>query len=291
MKRWLPGLLCLWLSAPLLAAGAHAVRQNAVGSMLVTGWIEVAPTGRVEHFDLDQSSKLPPAVAKLINQAIPGWMFERVEIAGKPVQAKSRMSLRIVADPVGNGNYRIKIAGAQFAAPEGNGKIITDDISEKRAPGPAYPRAAEDYGVSGTVYVLFMVDHHGDVAHALAQQVDLKVVAGEGQMESFRRLLAEAATKAVKHWTFNTPTTGPKATKPYWLGRVPVTFLLYRQKPVAYGQWDIYIPGPVETAQWIHQLPSIGNDKLIIANVDSTPSGGNFSLTNGLHLISKLSGS
>jgi hypothetical protein len=291
MKRWLLGLFCLLLSGATLAAGSSVVRERAVGSMLVTGWIEVAPSGKVARYDVDQPSKLPQAVVKLIGQSISTWMFEPVEIAGKPVIAKARMSLRVVADPVRSGYYQVKIAGAEFAAPEGKAKIATDEISEKRHFAPIYPRDAADSDVSGTVYVLVMVNRRGDVEHALAQQVDLKVVANDSQMKAFRRLLAEAATRAVKQWTFNAPTTGPEAGKPFWFGRIPITFILNNRRPPAYGQWDVYIPGPEETAPWIHQLLSIANDKLIVTNVDSTPPGGNFSLTSGLHLITKLSGS
>ncbi len=176
IKRWLLGMFCLLLSAPLLAAGVNTVRKSGVGSMLVTGWIEVAPSGEVAHYDLDQASKLPPLVVKLISQTIPGWMFEPVKIAGKPVLAKSRMSLRVVAEPVGNGNYKIKVAGVDFGAPEGNGKIVTDEISEKRTFAVSYPWQAAGSGVSGTVYVLMLVNRQGRVEHALAQQVNLNVV-------------------------------------------------------------------------------------------------------------------
>ena len=292
MKRWLPGLFCMLLSTPLLAGGVNAVRKSAVGSMLVTGWIEVAPTGKVAHYDLDQSSKLPPTVTRLINQAIPGWMFEPVLIAGKPVLAKSRMSLRVTASPVANGDYQVKIAGAEFGAPQGKGQIDTDSPSEKHTVAPRYPLEAAGSGVSGTVYVLLLINHQGLVEQDLAQQVDLRVAATDAQMQDFRKLLASAATRALRRWTFNIPTTGPKAAAPYWYARVPVTFTLNNQRLPGYGHWDVYIPGPVETAPWlVKQLPDIGNDKLIIANVDSTPSGGNFSMTNGLHLISALSGS
>lgn len=292
MKRWLPGLLCLFLSAPTLAGGAHAVRKSAVGSMLVTGWIEVAPTGKVAHYELDQSSKLPPTVTQLINEAVPGWMFEPVEVAGKPVLAKSRMSLRVTASPVANGYYQVKIAGAEFGAPQGKGQIDTDSPTEKHTVAPAYPSEAARSGVSGTVYVLMVINRQGRVEQDLAEQVNLRVVASDTEMKDFRKELGLAATKALKRWTFNIPATGPKAAIPYWYARVPVNFNLDNQRRPTYGHWDVYIPGPVETAPWlVKQLPGIGNDKLIVANVDSTPSGGNFSLTNGLHLISPLSGS
>ncbi|MEO6926357.1 MAG: energy transducer TonB [Rhodanobacter sp.] len=292
MKRWLPALLCLLFSAPLLAGGVSGVRKTAVGSMLVTGWIEVAPTGKVQHYELDQPSKLPSTVTELINQAVSGWMFEPVLIAGKPVLAKAHMSLRVIAKPVEEGYYQVKITGAEFGAPQGKGQIDTDSPSEKHTVAPAYPSEAAASGVSGTVYVLMMINHQGRVEQDLAQQVDLRVAATDTQMQEFRKILASAATRALKRWTFNIPTTGPKAAAPYWYARVPITFTLNNQRVPGYGHWDVYIPGPVETAPWlIRQLPGIGNDKLIIANVDSTQSGGNFSLTNGLHLISALSGS
>lgn len=286
MKRIMLGLCCLLLSGTVLAATAISIRERAVGSMLVTGWIEVAPTGKVANYDLDQSSKLPPVVVKLIGQTLSGLAFQPVEIAGKAVIAKARMSLRVIADPVGDGNYQVKITGTQFGMPANATSVTTDEISYKHRIEPTYPQEAVWHDVSGTVYVLAMVNRQGEVEHALAQQVDLRVVGNDDQMKRFRQLLALAAVKAVKHWTFNTPTTGPRAAQPYWLGRVPITFVLNNRTP-AYGQWDVYVPGPIETADWVQQLPRIANDKLIIANVDSTPPTGNFSLTSGLHLISK----
>jgi hypothetical protein len=290
MKRWLLGLFFFLLSGTVLAVGAQVVRKRAVGSMLVTGWIELAPTGKVAHYDLDQLSKLPPIVAKLIGQTIPGSIFEPVEIDGKPVIAKARMSLRVVADPVGNGDYRIKIVGAQFAAPAGATKTAAGGRSYKTKTPVPYPPGAAALGVSGTVYVLALVDSQGRVDHDLAQQVNLKVVGNDAQMKDFRRLLAQTATKAVKQWTFNSPETGPEAERS-WFARIPITFTLNNQRSPAYGQWDVYIPGPQQTEPWLEQMPSIRNDKLIIANVDSTPPDGSFSLASGLHLITKLSGS
>ena len=292
MKRWLPGLLCLLLSVPTLAAGPRAVRKTAVGSMLVTGWIEVAPSGKVAHYALDQSSKLPPTVTQLINKAVPGWMFEPVEVAGKPVLAKARMSLRVVANPVTKGYYQITIAGAQFGAPQGKGQHDTNAPTEKHAPAPGYPMELARSGVSGTVYVLMVINRQGRVEQVLAEQVNLRVAASDTEMKDFRKQLGLAATRALKKWTFNIPATSPEAATSYWYARVPVNFNLSNRMPPAYGHWDAYIPGPVETAPWLDkQLSGIGSDKLLIANVDSTPSGGSFSLTNGLHLISALSGS
>lgn len=287
MKRWLLGLFCLVLSSAVTAAGTSKVRERAVGSMLVTGWIDVGPTGKVVHFDLDQPSKLPPMVIQLIGQTLPGWMFEPVEVAGKPVIAKARMSLRVIAEPVGSGRYQIRLVGADFGVPDGKSTLATDELREKLVTAPQYPATF----AGGTVYVLMMINRQGRVEQAFAQQVNLRVVASDAQMRAFRDSLSRASISAALHWTFIPPTTGSEAGEPYWLARIPISFERYGEKPVAYGRWDVYIPGPVQSAPWLHQMPTIANDKLIVAHVDSTPPEGDLSLTNGLRLITRLDGS
>ena len=293
MKCWLLGLCCLLLSGVALAAGPAVVRKRVQASMLVTGSITVAPDGSVAGYVIDQQEKLPLHVRELIGKSVPHWRFAALELAGKPVTAKSNMSFRVVATPIGNGDYAIGIAGATFT-PETNrkDKVVTNWPTYKNNPPPPYPGAACHVGATATVYVVVQIDRQGHVENDLAQQVDLGFVDSDAAMKHWRHLFATAAISAVKHWTFNVPITEHDAMPTHWYGRIPIIFQDSNEHPVVYGHWNAYVPGPVETAAWLTQLPGVQlNDGLLVGNIDATPPGGSFSLGgNGLHLISKLDG-
>ena len=294
MKRLSALLLCMILSAAALADGAASARKRAVGSMVVTGHIEVLQDGSAGRYDIDRSSKLPPAVVQLIAKSIPRWQFEPVAENGRPVIAKSTMSLRVIASPVAGGKYAVSISGADFGQEmlKPGASSPTDVPSEKNAPKPSYPPDLVAEHVTGTVYVLLRINRAGNIEDATAQQVNLRLAASDMDMRRYRSQLALAATSALKHWTFNIPTTGKHADDGNWFARVPVDFNIEGNGygPPGYGEWDVYVPGPIESAPWIDSLPKITDDKLLTENVDATPAGGSFFSSGGLHLITKLNG-
>ena len=293
MKRWFAGFCCLLLSTAALGAGPDAVRKQAQASMLVAGSITVASDGSVARYVIDHPEKLPPPVKEMVDASVPHWRFTPLQVAGKPVTAKSDMSIRVVAKPVGDGNYSIGITGATFT-PEKNpaDKVVMESPTYKHHPPPTYPEGAAEEGATATVYVLAQIDRQGRVKNDLAQQVNLGFVGNDLEMKRWRTVFAASASRAVKRWIFNIPKTGPQVGGLYWYVRIPITYRRFGEPSVAYGGWDVYMPGPMETAPWIKQLqhsPSIGNDKLLSSNIDATPRGGSF-LQGGLHMTSKLDG-
>lgn len=292
MKRLLVGLACLLLSAATLSDDLNDARKRAVGSMVATGNIEVRPDGKVGRYDIDESSKLPPAVIQLIGKTVPQWQFEPVLEGGKPATARSKMSLRVIASPVSGGNYAISITGADFRQELRNATsgAATDQLTQKSMPAPSYPRDLVYEHVTGIVYVLLRVDRLGNVEDASAQQVNLRMLGTDSELASYRRKLALAATSALKHWTFNVPTTGKEADRTFWLARAPVDFNIGGDRIVRYGEWEVYIPGPLLPVPWIKTLPMITNDKLLTENVDATPAGGSVLSEGGLHLVNRING-
>ncbi len=99
-------------------------------------------------------------------------------------------------------------------------------------------------GGKGTVYLLLRIGHDGRVEEVATEQVNLTVAGTSQQMDQLRALLKQASENAARRWTFKPPTKGPEATGPYWVGRIPVTFLFAGETPVAAGEWETYIPGP-----------------------------------------------
>jgi hypothetical protein len=245
MKRLLLGMLALLLAGSALAGGVRAVRERVESSMLVTGTIGVTPQGTVLGYTLDQPEKLPPVVVQMLGKAIPQWTFQPMLQAGKPVAAKARMNLRVVATPIGQGNYRLAVRGAYFGDQDQSIRVLT------RA-RPTYPREAINERAGGTAFVILRVDRDGHVADAFAEQVNMTVLGTDTQLARLRKLLGDASVQALRRWTF-TPADASDH-EPYRYVRTPVSYQLsewgHSPKQVSYGQWQSYVPGPVEPAPW-----------------------------------------
>lgn len=249
---------CLLLGSALAAgnawggATAESVRKSAEASMLVTGTVEINPDGSLHGFSLDQPEKLPAPVVDVIGKNIPRWSFKLSAATTEVV--KSKMSLRILAKPMGDGKYSINLAGASF----GDDNNQSDEfVRFKSRQQPHYPRPAVDARVSGTVYLLLRIGRDGTVQEAIAEQVNLDQYGTNKEMIEFRKVLASASLAAAKDWTYNLPSRGQAINDPYWVVRVPVNFHLNEAgKPIkehVYGAWDAYIPGPRQSAPWVSQ--------------------------------------
>jgi hypothetical protein len=268
MKSWMAGVFCT-LMACAVWAESGAVRNTAEASMLVTGWIEVAPDGGVYNYSIDHSERIPPPVVDLIKKAVPGWKFHFLE----PVSAvqRARMNVRIVAKPVDGEHDSIAISGANFG--DGNA-TATDQVTFKDRQQPKYPREALDARVGGTVFLLMRVGRSGQIDDVAVEQVNLGAYGRESQMRHFRSVLGDAALEAAKKWTFNLPTTGKHVLDSHWDVRVPVNFDL---RPAGlpmeetYGKWEPYIPGPRESVPW-HQADAkrIPSDAIPTGSITST---------------------
>lgn len=251
MKRSLCVLFCLLFPTAGLAANAWAVGKRVEASMVVTGSIVVAPDGSVHGYTLDKRDKLPSAVVGIIERTIPIWKFQPVlmlESHDRLELAKASMSLRIVASPSPNGSYAVSVNGASF---ESGDSQSSQDISWKEHDFPLGVAREAQNGLSGTVYLTMKVNRDGRVAAVAVTQVNLRAVASDSQMDAWRRSLGRLATRAANSWTFHFPQVGKQATADYLLVRVPVNF--DPGGPLAYGQWDTYVPGPVQPVPWANK--------------------------------------
>ncbi|HEY8683006.1 MAG TPA: energy transducer TonB [Rhodanobacter sp.] len=282
MKRLLMGLFCVLLSGVALAAGPDDVRKRMQASMLVTGSIIVAPDGTVRSYAIDHREKLPPQVVGLIDKGAKAWKFEPTLLDGQPVAAKADMSLRIVAKPVDKDDYSIDVEGAEFGQYD---EKAVDSITYKTHAAPRYPESAARARVWGTVYLLLHVGRQGQVEDAVAEQVNMGVVASDLELDRWRRVLAKAALVAAKSWTFNIPTSGREASQDHWDARVPVVFSLDRLTPRdQYGKWSAYVPGLKQPVPWLRKSESVPG------SVDALADGGLHQVGHGLHLKTPLNG-
>lgn len=285
MKRWYLGLTFVLLAcvAGSVAASeaSQSVRKTAEASMVVTGSVDVNPDGTLHGYTLDQPEKLPPVVVDVIGNGIAHWEF-KLSAPAKDV-VKSSMSIRVVAKPMGDGNFKVVIAGATF----GQSHADDETVSYKTRPAPTYPMLAIHARVTGTVYLLVRVGRDGTVEDVIAEQVNLEQYATQAEMDRFRKALADASIDAARRWTYNLPTKGASKNDPYWLARIPVNFYLQGGgAPVVkhgYGQWHGYIPGPRQAAPWIS--PALASQ-----SPDAVPDGALASGNAQVQLTTQLDG-
>lgn len=282
------GLLLLLLAATAFAAGTGpgAVRKQVESSMLVTGKIDIEPDGAVSALAIDREEKLPDGVVAFVRDSVKQWKFEPALRDGKPVPARTPVTLRIVAKRLQDDTYRVEIRHASFTSYDRDDPSAVTSL--QMAP-PSYPEAAYRVGASGSAYLLLKVMRDGTVADAAVEQVNLRIVASEGEMKKLRDVLAKSALVAARKWTFRVPTEGKDVSAPYWPVRVPVNYSLGDQPnegtPDGYGRWISYIPGPRERAPWSGAEDAAG------FSPDALSAGGVYMVdNNGPRLLTPLQG-
>lgn len=244
--KWLLATLLALLSFAASAAGPGAVRKQIESSMRVTGTIEVTPDGSVRTYAIDHAEKIPKGLLGFIQQNIDQWKFDPVLVDGKAVGVRNTMSLRVVAKKLTDDEYSVRLQAASFdpfTVEAGH------EVESKFMPPPRYPQAAAVNGAAGTVYVVIKVGRDGSVEDAVAEQVNLRMVASSLEMEQWRTVLGKAAVQQARKWTFTPPVAGEHADDAYWSVRVPVDFMLSTKEP-KYGQWEAYVPGPRQSYPW-----------------------------------------
>ncbi len=277
-------LLC---GAAGVLAGVKEVHKQIEASMLVTGSVIIEADGSVGQLEVDQREKLPAVVAGLIDKAAAEWKFEPALVDGVARRGKARMSLRVVANKLPDGDYRVALTGGYFGD-----EAITPEERQQRADSvrglklraPAFPEPAARMGARGTVYLIVKVERDGTVGDAIAEQVNLGIVGDERQMQQMRNLLSKAALVAAKKWTFQPPLEGSSVDAPFWLVRVPVDYRFPDDKVTGYGEWEVYVPGPRATAPWMQaEQEGAGAPDAMVA-------GGVYEIGKGRRLLTPLSG-
>jgi len=286
MKRIHIAWLCGWLLACTIGTvAAEDVRKTAEAGMLVTGSIEVNPDGSFHGYTLDQPEKLPPVVVSVIGQTLPTWKFDLSNAAAAVVT--TRMSLRVVAKPIGEGNFQVGVQGATFGGRDAQNGPREDVVHSKQMEQPHYPQAAIAARVSGTAYLVLRIGRDGTVQEVIAEQVNLDQYGTQPEMKRYRQWLADASLDVARHWTFNVPSRGSQVNDPFWVIRVPVNFSLgtmgTRPAETPYGSWHAYIPGPRETPPWISK--TLANE-----SPDALPDGAVGGGDARLRLVTPLSG-
>lgn len=235
-------------------AGPGSVRKQIESSLVVAGDVYIETDGSVSRLDIDQEEKLPSGVVKLVRDNALQWKFQPVVREGHAVKAIAPMRLRVVAKKLDGDRYEIALRGVSF---ERYDEKDPRQVAAVSMPPPHYPTDAFRANAGGTAYLVVKVGRDGRVEDAVVEQVNLRVIASEGEMRRLRKLLADASVSAARKWTFRVPTEGEEASREFWSVRVPVSYSLSRNiaEGQTYGQWISYIPGPREVVPWADRTP------------------------------------
>jgi hypothetical protein len=242
-RLWIGMLLAMWAGVAF-AAGPAALRKQIESSLLVKGTIDINADGSVAGHALEREAELPSGIVGMISKTVPQWRFEPIELSEGKTRARATMSLRIVARKADDGNFIVRIRGAQFSQERESLAAVG------RLSPPRYPENAAYAGVGGSVYLALKVGRDGRVEDAVAEQVNLHVIARERDMPRWREMLAESALHSAREWRFMPPTTGEDVDAPHWTVRVPVDFYAPDRKIPEAHQWQAYIPGPRQSIPW-----------------------------------------
>lgn len=273
-------LLLLAIAGIAGAQSAREMRGEVQASMLVTGYLDVGREGQVTGHGLDQPDQLPPYLVDFVSGAIPQLRFEPVVVDGEPVQARAKMTLRLVARHIDD-DLQISIRSAHFGdedSREDTGRVR----SVKRTP-PRYPPSVATYRGQGTVYLIVKVGRDGSAEDVVVEQTNLAVLRSAREMEWIRANLERAALAAARNWRFATPTTGESVGDSYWPVRVPVEFRINGWRGPGYGEWAAYHPGPRTRPDWAEEDAPGFNPDLLAA-------GGTYQAGSRFRLLTPLGG-
>jgi len=255
MRNWKTAIAAtIVLLAPGFPSAAANQRliEKAEMSMLVTGGIDMRPDGSVERYSLDHPDKLSQAITQMIGAQVSQWRFEPTNVDGKPVAAHTNISLRIVAKPVDEQNFNVRIQSASFSGGSG-AKDERISVAKKTSLAPMV-RALMSAGTDAAeLYLALKIGKDGQVLDAVVEQVNLYALGDEGWMAQARKILGKSAVYSVRQWTFAVPAHEPPEGEEYWSGTLPISFQMGDGSSPDLQEdeeWRMYIPGPCAPVPW-----------------------------------------
>lgn len=276
------GILLALASMNVAAQNVYGALQRLEATMRVTGWLDVAPDGRVTGHTLDHAGQVPEAVAALIERAAGGWRLEPAAGGEESGQERVRMYLKVLARKVPDtrNEFALSLSSAFFG--EAASARDAEPIASGMRP-PSYPAGPLIAGATGTVYLVLRVGHDGVVEDAVAEQVNLGVVASERRMAGLRKAFAQSAVAAARGWRIGPP-SGAEADAPYRTIRGQVDFRLApapSPEQRSLPHWEPYIPGPRTTPAWL-------DPDIAAVEPDTFASGSAYRATAGRRLLTAL---
>lgn len=204
-----------------------AIASHLSGDVMLR--VHVNAKGEPESAEI--ASLDPPDAAKLGDAAIATvmkWRFnpamrEGVAVAG---DVEVPITFRLSDDDDEGGAAPEPLSPPPLAPPPQGPDLLPDaaHTSYRKLLPPVYPKSSVDAKVEGVVYVDAAIDATGAVTGARVDHVEPPIAT----------VLGEAATNAVKSWSFNPPMQGGRAVAAHAI--VPMRFAIHDPEAVALTQ-------------------------------------------------------
>lgn len=236
------------------AVGPAAAGNESVPTvdLSVKGDIQIGPDGHVT--DCWLKTQMAPTVAKLVDSTVRSWHFEPITVDGRPVNAKTTMSLRLSATPAPNDTYSLKIESVHFGT-----------LTRTNLKLPVYPSDAARVGLGARVVLYLIIGENGNVIDAMPGQTSLTMRAkDEDEAEMWRKRFEKASLEVVKSWRYDTSelVDGKRVAKRYAIA--PIEFSMSRS-----DKWTPYVPGPVHPAWWDKAKAADGSAEQQLAQISN----------------------
>ena len=236
-------MLVAWaLAACGTAAVAEPPREH---ELWVNGDLVVGPQGEVRDYTLEAGLK--PVLAKLVADNVARWRFEPILVDGRPVIAKTRMTITLAAREQANGDVELRVDDVAFGTMK----------QPRKWNAPKPPSSAFHAQVDARVVVVAQLDAAGNVRKAHALQTSLSK--DLPHPKHMRKAYGEAMVASVRKWKYEPVET--LADRPRGgIVTIPIVIDVSRSRmrgKVGAPQWRSFIPGPVDVPAWMSESAAI----------------------------------
>lgn len=248
------------IDPPDMADPVYATRVDST--------IEIGPDGGMLRYEPITQLKEP--LASRVRAMAEGLRFEPVLVGGKPVIARTRMRLHLVAEPMDDGNLRVSVEHVGFPEDEGDEKQRgpTDDNPyihgvAKRMP-MQYPMNA--LGLSGRVMVAVRLAPDGTVVDAVPRESALYgVKGGDRSLSRSLAMFERAALQGIRRWRFDVRVPEGAYPRPEQLtGVIAVHYFMDGNPQPRPGMWMYEARSRERSLPWLdpmlaERLPDMGD--------------------------------
>lgn len=235
MKSFL--LLVLLGIAGVVQAGKPVAAEF---SMSAPGDLEIGPDGTVRSWKMD-SHKLGKVVEDLLQKNIAQWRFEPVLVDGRPVIARTRMTVELQAFPR-DGGFLLKVDNVYF----GSLQSRSDNLP------PRYPKDAIRADLGARVMLAVKLDAQGNVVDVHPYQTSLTRAGKQAQEQRWRKRFEQASIRAVSKWKYQPGESIGGVTVGSTV-MVPITYTISPTRGSLDNRWKRYVPGPITPAPWVDE--------------------------------------
>jgi hypothetical protein len=219
--------------------------------------------GAVEFYRIE--SKVPAAVAQKAQALVMPLRFEPVLVDGRAVRANARMRVTLVAKPMGDDRFDMRLDGFSFPDDDADAGAAGDTarpdgirlrVDHKSPPG--YPEVAARAGIEADVLVQVRIGRDGRIAEASIRQSSL--VGAGGNSRTVARLLGEfelRSLRAIRGWhvAVGIP-DGVEPTAAQMSAWIPVRYRMQGHPPVPPpGEWQWVVRSQKRPAEWLPPDP------------------------------------